>query len=200
MLSLAQLARGLRATRVANGCVRIEQVKVGFVWDPETKMPVGFHPYVRKESHKLIEEFMLAANIAVAEKLHQDLPELAFLRKHDAPEEDKADELEEWMKALGMKSSMKSSKAIADSLRNLYDKAAFKISREHFDSAMSLRVVKIMQLAKYKCIGALDTSEGYAHYALAVPLYTHFTSPIRRMADLVVHRQLSATLGDTTGT
>jgi len=197
VLNLAQLARGMRSTRVANGCVRIEQVKVGFVWDPETKMPVGFHPYTRKESHKLIEEFMLAANIAVAEKLHQELPELAFLRQHEAPEEDKADELEEWMKTLGMKSSMKSAKAVAESLRNLFDKAAFKITRDNFDSAMSLRVVKIMQLAKYKCIGAVDGSD-YSHYALAVPLYTHFTSPIRRMADLVVHRQLSAALGDST--
>ena len=63
VLMLEKLAQGLRRKRVENGSVRIEQVKIGFVWDPETKVPVGFHPYIRKESHKLIEEFMLAANI-----------------------------------------------------------------------------------------------------------------------------------------
>ena len=62
---MAQLAIGLRKARVENGSVRIEQVKIGFVWDPDTKVPVGFHPYIRKEAHKLIEEFMLAANIGI---------------------------------------------------------------------------------------------------------------------------------------
>ena len=60
-----------------------------------------------------------------------------------------------------------------------------------FQSALSLLTVKTMQLAKYICTKDVDHPSDYRHYALAVPLYTHFTSPIRRYADLVVHRQVS---------
>jgi len=199
VLALAQLAIGLRKARVENGSVRIEQVKIGFVWDPDTKVPVGFHPYIRKEAHKLIEEFMLAANIAVAEKINQELPELAFLRQHAPPDEEEAENLEGWMKTLNLKASFKNSKAVAQSLKNLFEKTQSVeggIDKDTFNAAMSLRVVKIMQMAEYLCAGAIESND-YSHYALAVPLYTHFTSPIRRMADLVVHRQLSAALNDT---
>ena len=82
MLALAQLAIGLRKTRVENGSVRIEQVKIGFVWDPDTKVPVGFHPYIRKEAHKLIEEFMLAANIGIVSfSIIQSKPVSGFRQK-----------------------------------------------------------------------------------------------------------------------
>lgn len=59
-----------------------------------------------------------------------------------------------------------------------------------FQSALSLLTVKTMQLAKYICTNDVEDRYDYRHYALAVPLYTHFTSPIRRYADLVVHRQV----------
>ena len=66
-----------------------------------------------------------------------------------------------------------------------------------FETALSLMVVKTMQRAEYFCTGAVDGPASYRHYALAVPYYTHFTSPIRRMADVVVHRQLAAAVGQT---
>ena len=69
------------------------------------------------------------------------------------------------------------------------------IEDEHVRSVLTVMAIKPMQRAKYFCTGTLDVSK-YTHYALNVPLYTHFTSPIRRYADVIVHRQLEAALRD----
>ena len=103
------------------------------------------------------------------------------------------------LKAQGLECNLrKGSKLLALTLSNL--SAQFlKSSSGHntFETALSLMVVKTMQRAEYFCTGAVDGPASYRHYALAVPYYTHFTSPIRRMADVVVHRQLAAAVGQT---
>jgi len=191
--NLNNLALHLRQKRTDNGSVRIDQTKIGFTWDTETKTPNGFYAYVRKDAHKLIEEFMLLGNVAVAEKIHKTFPDLAFLRCHPPPNQEASEKLVKDMEAHGISIDTASSKTLANSLT--------KIVAEHlrrspelripFESALSIFSVKIMNLAKYFCAGQQEYTR---HYALAMPLYTHFTSPIRRYADLVVHRQLAAAI------
>jgi len=199
VLDLNMIAKQLKKKRVDNGSVRIEQTKIGFTWDEETKKPNGYFPHIRVDAHKMIEEYMLLANIAVAQKIESTFPELAFLRRHGCPDDEKMEKLEEQLKAQGLKCDLrKGSKLLALTLNNLA--AQFlKSSSGHntFETALSLMVVKTMQRAEYFCTGAVDGPASYRHYALAVPYYTHFTSPIRRMADVVVHRQLAAAVGQT---
>ena len=104
------------------------------------------------------------------------------------------------IKAQGLECNLrKGSKLLALTLNNLAAQHPVKSASGHntFETALSLMVVKTMQRAEYFCTGAVDGPASYRHYALAVPYYTHFTSPIRRMADVVVHRQLAAAVGQT---
>ena len=98
VLDLNTIAKQLRKKRVDNGSVRIEQTKIGFTWDEETKTPNGYFPYIRVDAHKMIEEYMLLANIAVAQKIESTFPELAFLRRHGCPDDEKMEKLEEQLK------------------------------------------------------------------------------------------------------
>lgn len=197
VLVLDMLAKKLREKRIANGCIRIEQPKIGFVWDEDTKTPNGFFPYVRKDAHMMIEDFMLLANIAVAEKIENHYPELAFLRLHPPPNPEKIQEVVGEMATQGLHLDVTSSGTLSRSIETVVQQMneAKPECKEFFQSALSLMTVKTMQLAKYFCTGDVDERSSYRHYALAVPLYTHFTSPIRRYADLVVHRQLAAAIG-----
>lgn len=192
VLNLNTLALKLRQNRFGNGAIRIDQVKIGFTWDAETKTPNGFYPYVRKDSHKLIEEFMLLANVAVAEKIIAVFPDMAFLRCHPPPTTENCKVLQETLEAHDITIDTSDSKKFADSLKRIVQENTQKYPdlQIPFDSALSMFSVKVMQLAKYFCAGKHDGPQ--SHYALAFPLYTHFTSPIRRYADLIVHRQLLA--------
>ena len=100
VLDLNMIAKQLRKKRVDNGSVRIEQTKIGFTWDEETKKPNGYFPHIRVDAHKMIEEYMLLANIAVAQKIESTFPELAFLRRHGCPDDEKMEKLEEQLKEM----------------------------------------------------------------------------------------------------
>ena len=120
VLSLQSLAVNLRKSRVENGSIRIEQIKIGFTWDAETKTPNGYFPYIRKEAHKLIEEFMLLANIAVAAKIESHFPDLAFLRCHPPPDQEKIETLQKEMMNMGFDNfNTKSSSALSKSLKQM---------------------------------------------------------------------------------
>jgi len=197
VLMLDMLSKKLREKRVANGCIRIEQPKIGFTWDEATKTPNGFFPYIRKDAHMMIEDFMLLANIAVAEKIERHFPDRAFLRQHPPPNQEKITEVVEELRKHGINIDHTSSRDLARSLEKVTQEMCETNSEnaQVFQSALSLLTVKTMQLAKYICTNDVEDRYDYRHYALAVPLYTHFTSPIRRYADLVVHRQLAAAIG-----
>lgn len=128
---------------------------------------------------------MLAANIAVAQKISVHLPEQALLRRHDAPLERRINAFVARAERLGYKMDASSSKALMASFNAITDPTARML--------LQLLSFKANQRAKYFCAGMLDIAK-YGHYALNMPLYTHFTSPIRRYADILVHRQLEAVL------
>lgn len=185
ILMLAGIAKHMRHRRFEeNGALKIDNVKVVFGLD-EHGMPEDCHAFARKEANELIEEFMLLANMAVAGKIAAGLPDQALLRRHEAPIDRRLDAFTSRMKRLGIDIDSSSGGALMHSFNAVTDPTQ-KATLQHLST-------KSMQRAKYFCTGMLDISK-YGHYALNVPLYTHFTSPIRRYADIIVHRQLEAIL------
>ncbi len=179
-------ARGLRQRRFDRGAVRLDQPKVSFELDDDLT-PTSAAPYIIRDSNRLVEEYMLLANVTVAERVSRAFPARAMLRRHAPPSERKLAELDAFASAHGIAVDTSSSKKLHESLRAIAetDKDMFNL--------VQLLATKPMQLAKYFCTGDA-TEDEWAHYALAVPYYTHFTSPIRRYPDIVVHRLLAAAM------
>lgn len=136
----------------------------------------------------MIEEFMLLANISVAEKIVQHYPSFAILRRHPQPKQKEVADFVEAMAKQGFEMTLDSSKSFADSL----NKAA-RPNDPFFNKLVRIMATRCMHQAVYFCLADFDIAEVH-HYGLAVPLYTHFTSPIRRYADVLVHRLLAAAI------
>jgi protein SSD1 len=128
---------------------------------------------------------MLLANIAVSEKIANAFSDAALLRRHAPPATKTLNDTLGILAKQGIQLDASSSKALNESFDAIEDPIRNLVTR--------LQVIKAMKRAEYFCTASLDISE-FFHYGLSVPLYTHFTSPIRRYCDLVVHRMLEATL------
>ncbi|KAH9844292.1 RNB-domain-containing protein [Rhodofomes roseus] len=181
---LNDLAHQLRERRYKDGCIRTESLKLTFKLD-ENGMPVDCAQYQRGDAHHLVEEFMLLTNTAVAQQVAVHFTEQALLRRHDAPIERRLNAFVERAARMGFKLDVSSPAALMRSLETVTDPSARK--------TLELYLRKASSTAKYFCAGMLDIAK-YGHYALNIPLYTHFTSPIRRYADVLVHRQLDSIL------
>ncbi|KAF9573945.1 hypothetical protein EC968_007773 [Mortierella alpina] len=183
-----KLSQILRQNRFENGSLSINSIKLSFATD-EIHNPLDVSVYELKESNRLIEEFMLLANMSVAKQICEFFPEQALLRRHEEPLEKRMADFISHMSKIGLDLDASSSGALQQSLDAIQDPDVRKVVR--------LLVIKPMQRAKYICSGMLNPDK-YHHYALNSPLYTHFTSPIRRYADIIVHRMLEASLvGDS---
>ncbi|XP_015440841.1 DIS3-like exonuclease 2 [Pteropus alecto] len=192
VLSLHRIAKELRKQRFSDGALRLDQLKLAFTLDHETGLPQGCHIYEYRDSNKLVEEFMLLANMAVAHKIFRAFPERALLRRHPPPQTKMLSDLEEFCDQMGLPMDFSSAGALNKSLTKLFGNDKYSLARKEVLTNMCSRP---MQMAQYFCSGALQDQEQFRHYALNVPLYTHFTSPIRRFADIMVHRLLAAALG-----
>ncbi|GFP84339.1 dis3-like exonuclease 2 [Phtheirospermum japonicum] len=144
----------------------------------------------RTDSNFLVEEFMLLANRTAAEVITRTYPSCALLRKHPEPNMRKLRDFEAFCNKHGLKLDISNSAKLQRSLEHI--RGELKNDSVLFDVLMSY-AARPMQLASYFCSGETDVGD-YGHYALAVPLYTHFTSPLRRYPDIVVHRTLAAAL------
>ena len=184
---LHKFALRLRRNRFENGALRLDQVKLQFDLDKETGLPNGYHVHKQRDANKLIEEFMLLANMAIAHHIYVAYPETALLRRHPKPHEKQLEDVIEICRSFGINFNGTSSKTIQDSL------SQFPLSSPEREVLVNL-TMRPMKNAEYFCTGSVEEDQ-YGHYALRVPLYTHFTSPIRRYADVVVHRLLAASLG-----
>ncbi|KAG0305262.1 hypothetical protein BGZ98_004394 [Dissophora globulifera] len=183
-----KLSQGLRQRRFENGALSINSIKLSFATD-DLHNPLDVSAYELKESNRLIEEFMLLANMSVAKQICEFFPDQALLRRHAYPLEKRMADFISHMNKVGLNLDASSSGALQRSLDAIQD--------PHVRDVVRLLAIKPMQKAKYICSGML-TPDKYHHYALHAPLYTHFTSPIRRYADIIVHRMLEASLtGDT---
>ena len=191
---LFELSVLLRKKRFDSGALSLNQPKLTFTLDSETGRPNGFGSYIAADSNRLVEEFMLLANMAVAHRLYRSLPEHAILRRHPSPHPKMIEDLLTLCKRCGVGIDAATSQDLHNSLERL--KEFDNSEKEALYFAVISLCSKPMQLAKYFCAGALEDGKLYHHYALNVPLYTHFTSPIRRYPDIMVHRMLSVALGE----
>ncbi len=172
------LAMTMRRRRMARGALQLDMPEVKIDLDKQGHV-TGAHVAENTESHQMIEEFMLAANEAVAETLFER--KLYFLRRvHQAPSPAKLKALTEFVAELGYKTASLESRF---ELQKLLDTAATRPERH----AVHFAVLRSMQRAVYSPV-----EDG--HYALASDCYCHFTSPIRRYPDLTVHRLIEAIL------
>ncbi|MBW2937278.1 ribonuclease R [Aureisphaera sp. CAU 1614] len=179
VLELDRLAKILRKQRMHNGAISFDKVEVKFVLD-ENNNPEGVYFKEAKDANKLIEEFMLLANRSVAEFIGKQTPKKTFVyRVHDEPDDDKIAALENIIKRFGYKLITRDRKSTASSLNKLLEDVAGKKEQNLVDTL----AIRSMSKAVY-------TVNNIGHYGLAFDYYTHFTSPIRRYPDVMVHRLL----------
>lgn len=192
--SLYKLSLLLRKKRFDSGALNLNQPKLSFTLDKESGQPNGFGSYLARDSNRLVEEFMLLANMAVAHRLMRTLPEHALLRRHPTPHPKMMEDLISLCNRCGVGIATATSQDLHQSLERL--KTFGNAEKEAVYFGVVSLCSKPMQLAKYFCAGAIEDQQLYHHYALNVPLYTHFTSPIRRYPDVIVHRMLTVALED----
>ncbi|XP_038886229.1 DIS3-like exonuclease 2 isoform X1 [Benincasa hispida] len=187
---LHEISKTLKEKRFRDGALRLENSKIIFLYD-ECGIPYDSTFYEQKDSNFLVEEFMLLANTTVAEVISRTFPDSALLRRHPDPILRKLREFESFCSRHGFELDTSSSVQFQQSLEQI----RIKLHDDPllFDILTSY-ATRPMQLATYFCSGELKDGEKGSHYALAVPLYTHFTSPLRRYPDIVVHRTLAAAI------
>ena len=184
ILKLNELAQILRKNRMASGAVDFDRVEVRFEIDEKGK-PLSVYFKESKEANKLIEEFMLLANRTVAErigKVGKDAKAKVFsYRIHDLPDPDKLENLNWFVNRFGYKIRTSGSKSeVSKSLNKLLG----EVRGTKEQNLIEMISLKAMQKAKY-------STHNIGHYGLAFDYYTHFTSPIRRFPDMMVHRLLA---------
>ena len=184
ILKLNEMAQILRKNRMASGAVDFDRVEVRFEIDEKGK-PLSVYFKESKEANKLIEEFMLLANRTVAEcigKVPKNKKAKVFpYRIHDLPDPDRLENLNWFVNRFGYKIRTSGSKTeVSKSLNKLLADVRGK-KEQNLVEMVSL---KAMQKAKY-------STHNIGHYGLAFDYYTHFTSPIRRFPDMMVHRLLA---------
>ena len=176
------LAQQFRKRRFDNGAINFSSTEVRFQLD-ETGKPIGITVKESKEAHKLIEEFMLLANKAVAEyvsKIKINKEPIPFpYRIHNTPDDEKLKPFAAFARKFGYTFNMNDEKAVANSFNSLLSEVNGK-PEQHVLEQLGIRT-----MAK-----AIYTSDNIGHYGLGFEHYCHFTSPIRRYPDVLVHRVL----------
>ncbi|MCL1850981.1 MAG: ribonuclease R [Bacteroidetes bacterium] len=189
ILKVHGLSQKLRQQRFDNNAVNFDTEEVRFKLDENGK-PIGVYLKVQREANWLIEEMMLLANKRVAEKIGKKTSRFKEIktfvyRIHDEPIGDKVENFKNFVAKLGLELKTGNHKQFTQSLNHLLEEAK---GRNEYELLAKLSI-RVMARAVY-------STENIGHYGLAFPYYTHFTSPIRRYPDLMVHRLLDAYLHD----
>ncbi|KAK0729349.1 hypothetical protein B0T21DRAFT_370880 [Apiosordaria backusii] len=187
--TLLDLSKKLKQKRLDAGALSLSSPEVKVQMESETSDPIDVKTKVHLDTMSLVEEFMLLANTSVARRIYEAFPQTAILRRHGAPPKTNFDELANQLKVKrGLDLSVESSRALADSLDRCVDE-----KEPFFNTLVRIMATRCMMSAEYFCSGTQAYPE-FRHYGLASEIYTHFTSPIRRYADLMAHRQLAAAI------
>ena len=191
LITLNRLAKILQKNKFSNGAIEFEQEEIKFRLDEQGK-PIGVYRKERLDTHKLVEEYMLLANREVGKFIYDSIKRKgprdtgAIYRIHDVPDKDKILNLAVFAKALGYNlRTTKEGDVTAHDLNNLLE----QIEGTSHESLIRTAMIRSMQKAIY-------STKNIGHFGLAFDFYTHFTSPIRRYPDLLVHRVLEKHLKD----
>jgi exosome complex exonuclease DIS3/RRP44 len=186
---LMMLSKKLKKKRMDAGALNLASPEVRVQTESETADPADVQTKQHLDTMSLVEEFMLLANTSVAARIYEAYPQTALLRRHAAPPKTNFEELSNQLRVKrGMELRTDSSKALADSLDTCVDS-----TEPFFNTLVRIMATRCMMSAEYFCSGTQAYPE-FRHYGLASEIYTHFTSPIRRYADLEAHRQLAAAI------
>ena len=181
---LHALYQVLHAARVERGAIDFDSVETKFVFNEQGRISAVV-PVERNDAHRLIEECMLAANVAAARHFERKkIP--AIYRIHDLPSEEKLNDLREFLGQLGLRLPG-GAKPVAADYAQLLNAIEGRPDRPLIQTVL----LRSMQQAMY-------SADNVGHFGLAFPAYTHFTSPIRRYPDLIVHRIIKHLLADGT--
>ncbi len=181
------LAKQMRQRRMRQGAISFDRMEVKFNLNKD-KDPVGVYFKESRDANKLIEEFMLLANRSVAEFIGKQKPKKTFVyRVHDEPDDQKIAGLQNIIKRFGYQLDTKSRQSTAKSINQLLGQVQGKKEQNLVDTL----AIRSMSKAVY-------TTENIGHYGLAFDYYSHFTSPIRRYPDVMVHRLLEHYLDNNT--
>ena len=179
IIKLNELAKIMRKKRMRDGAISFDKVEVKFNLD-ETSNPVGVFFKTSKDANKLIEEFMLLANKKVAEFIGKQTPQKTFIyRTHDEPNDVKLQGLQRIVSQFGHQLNFKNRATTINSLNTLLKNV--KGTKEQ--NLVDTLTIRCMSKAEY-------STKNIGHYGLAFDYYSHFTSPIRRYPDVMVHRLL----------
>ncbi|XP_061571365.1 DIS3-like exonuclease 1 [Cololabis saira] len=184
---LTQVARHLRAQRDQGGALELEGVEVRAQLDQDRNI-TALVPRQPLEVHETVAECMIYANHWVARRIQEAFPSTALLRRHPPPCQELFTQLVDLAQARGFPMNTRTNKDLADSLERAADPQDPLVNR-----LLRMMATQAMSQAQYFCTGS-QPQDQYYHYGLALDRYTHFTSPIRRYADVVVHRLLTAAL------
>jgi len=179
ILQLDELAKKMRQKRMDDGAISFDKVEVDFRLG-ETNEPLGVNFKTSKDANKLIEEFMLLANRKVTEFIGKKKPKKTFVyRCHDDPDDEKLAALKTVVSKFGYQVDFKDRQSVVRSINKLLSEAEGKKEQNLVDTL----TIRSMSKAYY-------STENIGHYGLAFDHYSHFTSPIRRYPDVMVHRLL----------
>jgi ribonuclease R len=179
IIKLNDLAKKLKAKRFKKGSISFERIEVKFYLD-EKGRPTGVYFKEAKDSNNLIEEFMLLANQKVAEFIGKQMKQPFVYRIHDEPDMEKLYSFSNFIKQFGYQFTFKNESEIPTAINKLL----YDIKGKSEQNMIEQLAVKSMAKAEY-------SANNIGHYGLAFEYYTHFTSPIRRYPDMMVHRLLT---------
>ena len=184
--TLHKIASKFREARFGNRSTKVAPLRLLYQLDDEN-VPVEQNIFNTSAAHEIMEELTCKANFYVAQKIFAAMPDKAFLRRQQPPNPRRLLTFVDRMSKAGMEVDASSSGSLQNSL--------FQVEDVDLRKGMETLLVKTLQRAKYY-LGNQIPEEQRQHYSLNLPLYTHFTNPSRRYADVVVHRQLEAALSD----